>query len=229
MLEKIFGVTEQPATVTLGTAITYMIAAILVGVLIGAIYIFITNRSKRSLGFIVSLLMLPAVVTIVIVLVGSDVARAFSIAGVFSLVRFRSAPGEGKDISLVFMAMAGGLACGLGYLTLAFSVTVLLGVIVVVCSKALAAFFKDESKQLRILIPEDMDYNGAFDDLFTTYTEEAKLEKVKTTNMGTLFELTYQVAMKKDANEKKFIDDIRCRNGNLAISIAKKEKNNEKL
>jgi len=229
MFEKIFGVTEQPATVTLGTAITYMIAAILVGVLIGAIYIFITNRSKRSLGFIVSLLMLPAVVTIVIVLVGSDVARAFSIAGVFSLVRFRSAPGEGKDISLVFMAMAGGLACGLGYLTLAFSVTVLLGVIVVVCSKALAAFFKDESKQLRILIPEDMDYNGAFDDLFTTYTEEAKLEKVKTTNMGTLFELTYQVAMKKDANEKKFIDDIRCRNGNLAISIAKKEKNNEKL
>lgn len=229
MLESILGVNEQPNVITLGTAVTYMVAAIVLGLLLGVVYVLITERTKRSIGFIVSLLMLPAVVAVVIVLVGSNVARAFSIAGVFSLVRFRSAPGEGKDISLVFMAMASGLACGLGYISLAFAVTIVLGVIVVVCFKVLANFFKDESKQLRVLIPEDMDYNGAFDDLFAQYTSKANLEKVKTTNMGTLFELTYQVEMKADVNEKKFIDDLRCRNGNLTITLCKKEKNSEKL
>ena len=229
MLESILGVAEQPNVITLGTAVTYMVAAIVLGILLGIVYMLITERSKRSVGFIVSLVMLPAVVAIVIVLVGSNVARAFSIAGVFSLVRFRSVPGEGKDISLVFLAMASGLACGLGYLTLAFAVTVLLGIIVIICFKVLAALFKDESKQLRILIPEDMAYAGAFDDLFAQYTNKVHLEKVKTTNMGTLFELTYQVAMKADANEKKFIDELRCRNGNLTIMLCKKEQNIEKL
>lgn len=229
MLEALFGLEEQPATITLGTAVTCMVAAIVLGLILGVVYILITERAKRSVGFIVSLLMLPAIVTIIIVLVGNSVARAFSIAGVFSLVRFRSAPGEGKDISLVFMAMAAGLACGLGYLTFAFVVMLVLGGIVVVCFKVLAIFFRDDSKQLRILIPEDMDYTGAFDDLFGQYTNRAKLEKVKTTNMGTLFELTYQVDMKTDANEKKFIDDIRCRNGNLMITLCKKEVNTERL
>ncbi len=229
MLEKLFGVAEQAETISLGTTLSYMLAAVVVGILIAAVYILITEKSRRSLSFIVSMLILPAVVALVITLVGSNVARAFSIAGVFALVKFRSVPGESKDISLVFMAMAAGLACGLGYITLAFSVLLVLGIIVVLGFKVVAIFFKDTTKQLRIMIPEDMNYAGAFDDLFKEYTTGARLEKVKTTNMGTLYELTYSVQMKKDANEKKFMDELRCRNGNLRIIMAVKENGGEKL
>lgn len=229
MLEKLFGVTEQAEAIHLGTTLSYMLAAVVVGIIIAVVYILITEKSRRSLSFIVSMLILPAVVALVITLVGSNVARAFSIAGVFALVKFRSVPGESKDISLVFMAMAAGLSCGLGYITLAFCVLAVLGVIVVLCFKVAAVCFKDTTKQLRIMIPEDMNYTGAFDDLFKEYTKGARLEKVKTTNMGTLYELTYSVQMKKDANEKKFMDELRCRNGNLRIIMAVKETGGEKL
>ncbi|MBR2409582.1 MAG: DUF4956 domain-containing protein [Lachnospiraceae bacterium] len=229
MLEKLFGVTEQAEVIHLGDTLSYMLAAVVVGILIAAVYILITEKSRRSLSFIVSMLILPAVVALVITLVGSNVARAFSIAGVFALVKFRSVPGESKDISLVFMAMAAGLSCGLGYITLAFCVLFVLGVIVVLGFKVVAIFFKDTTKQLRVTIPEDMNYSGAFDDLFKEYTKGARLEKVKTTNMGTLYELTYSVQMKPGANEKKFMDELRCRNGNLRIIMAVKEANGEKL
>ncbi|MDD5899958.1 MAG: DUF4956 domain-containing protein [Lachnospiraceae bacterium] len=229
MLENLFGVTEQAGGVSVTDTLARMLASVIIGIIIAAVYILITEKSRRSVSFIVSMLMLPAVVVLVIILVGSNVARAFSIAGVFSLVRFRSAPGESKDISLVFMAMAAGLACGLGYITLGFCVLFILGLIVVLGFKVAAVCFKDTSRQLRILIPEDMNYVGAFDDLFRDYTREAKLECVKTTNMGTLFELTYQVQMKRDSDEKKFLDEIRCRNGNLKIIFSSKEKNTEKL
>lgn len=229
MLEKLFGVTEQTEVIGLSETLSYMLAAVVIGIIIAAVYILITEKSRRSFSFIVSMLMLPAVVTLVIILVGSNVARAFSIAGVFSLVRFRSVPGESKDISLVFMAMAAGLSCGLGYITLAFCVLAVLGIIVVLGFKVVAVCFRDTTKQLRILIPEDMNYSGAFDDLFKEYTKGARLQKVKTTNMGTLFELTYDVQMKADADEKKFLDEIRCRNGNLKIIFCTKEANGEKL
>lgn len=229
MLEKLFGVTEQTEVIRLSDTLSYMLAAVVVGIIIAVVYILITEKSRRSLSFIVSMLILPAVVALVITLVGSNVARAFSIAGVFALVKFRSVPGESKDISLVFMAMSAGLACGLGYITLAFCVLFVLGVIVVLGFRVVAVCFKDTTKQLRILIPEDMNYTGAFDDLFKEYTKGARLEKVKTTNMGTLFELTYAVQMKADADEKRFLDEIRCRNGNLRIILCTKEPNAEQL
>lgn len=223
MMEKIFGVPEQAEVIGVGETLSYMLAAVVIGIIIAAVYVFITEQYRRSFSMMISLIMLPAVVTLVIILVGSNVARAFSIAGVFALVRFRSVPGESKDISLVFMAMAAGLSCGLGYITLAFSVLLVLGIIVVVGFKVVAVCFKNNTKQLRILIPEDMNYVGAFDDLFKEFTKNVQLEKVKTTNMGTLYELTYLVQMKQGADEKKFMDEIRCRNGNLKIILSLKE------
>lgn len=229
MLEKLFGVPEQAEIINIGDTLCTMLAAAVIGILIAAVYILITEKNRRSFSFIISMVMLPAVVALVIILVGSNVARAFSIAGVFALVRFRSVPGESKDISLVFMSMAAGLSCGLGYITLAFCMLAVLSLIVVVGFKVVAVCFKNTGKQLRILIPEDMNYTGAFDDIFEAFTSGATLEKVKTTNMGTLFELTYQVQMKKDADEKKFIDEIRCRNGNLKIMLSANVPNGEKL
>lgn len=229
MLEKLFGVAEQTEVISLTKTLSCMLVAVVVGGMIAGVYILITEKNRRSISFIVSMLLLPAVVSLVIILVGSSVARAFSIAGVFALVKFRSVPGESKDISLVFLAMATGLACGLGYITLAFCVLLVLGVIAVAGFKIAACCFRDKTKLLRILIPEDMNYTGAFDDIFKKYTKMARLEKVKTTNMGTLFELTYDVQMKTEAEEKKFLDEIRCRNGNLKIIFCTKEHNTEKL
>ena len=222
MLEQIFGVTAD-TTMDVGSTITYMLIAAVFGLIIGGVYFAVCKREHRSLSFFLSLVMIPAVVAVVIALVGSNVARAFSIAGVFALVRYRSIPGDGKDIAFVFMAMASGLSCGLGYLTLGLAVVVILSVVIVLVNFAGKIIVKTECRQLRILIPEDMDYQGVFDDIFKEYATKTSLERIKTTNMGTLYELTYHVYLKNGINEKKMLDDIRCRNGNLTVILSKFE------
>lgn len=222
MLEQIFGMTAD-TTMNVGATITGMLIAAVYGLIIGCVYFLVCKREQRSLSFFLSLVMIPAVVAVVIALVGSNVARAFSIAGVFALVRYRSLPGDGKDIAFVFMAMASGLACGLGYLTLGLAAVVVLSVVVVLVNFAGSLMVKSECRQLRILIPEDMDYQGVFDDIFKEYATRTSLERIKTTNMGTLFELTYHIYLKNGVNEKKLMDDIRCRNGNLTVVLSKFE------
>lgn len=222
MLEQMFGTTVD-TTLNVGNTITCMLVAAVFGIIIGSVYFLVCKREQRSLSFFLSLVMIPAVVAVVIALVGSNVARAFSIAGVFALVRYRSLPGDGKDIAFVFMAMVSGLACGLGYLTLGLAMIVVLSVVIVVVNFAGSKVVKNDLRQLRILIPEDMDYQGVFDDLLKEYAAKSSLERIKTTNMGTLYELTYLVYLKAGINEKKFLDEIRCRNGNLTVILSKQE------
>ena len=222
MIEQIFGVAAD-TTLNVGSTITYMLVAAVFGLVIGGVYFAVCKKEQRSLSFFLSLVMIPAVVAVVISLIGSNVARAFSIAGVFALVRYRSIPGDGKDIAFVFMAMASGLACGLGYLTLGLAVVVVLSIVVVLVNLLGRFLVKSECRQLRILIQEDMDYQGVFDDLLKEYTTRSSLERIKTTNMGTLYELTYMVYLKNGINEKKFMDEIRTRNGNLTVIMSKQE------
>ena len=196
-----------------------MVAAIIIGFAIGISYMVASKKKGFNLDFIIGLIILPAIVSVVILLIGSNIARAFSMAGAFALVRFRSAPGSAKDIAVVFFSMAAGLACGLGYIT--FAAIFVAAIIVVLLALSLSTFGekKSFSKQLKITIPENLNYQSAFDDIFATYTQTTELRNVKTTNMGTLFELTFIVGMKSNINEKSFIDEIRCRNGNLNISL----------
>lgn len=222
MIEQMFGLVED-TSINLKTTLISMLLAVVFGLIIGGAYLLVCQKEQRSRSFFLSMAMIPAVVAVVIILVGSNVARAFSIAGIFALVRYRSAPGDGKDIAFVFMAMASGLACGLGYLTLGFAVVVVLSIVVVLINDAGKRLIKSECRQLRILIPEDMDYQGVFDDIFNEYAAKTSLEKVKTTNMGTLYELTYRVHFKKEINEKQFLDSIRCRNGNLTVILSRVE------
>lgn len=223
MLEQIFGVAAD-TTMNVGNTIICMLVAAVFGLVIGGVYFAVCKREQRSLSFFLSLVMISAVVAVVISLIGSNVARAFSIAGVFALVRYRSIPGDGKDIAFVFMAMASGLACGLGYLTLGLAVVVVLSVVVVLVNLLGNLLVKSECRQLRILIPEDMDYQGVFDDLLGEYTTKASLDRIKTTNMGTLYELTYIIYLKSGINEKKFMDEIRTRNGNLTVIMSKQQR-----
>lgn len=196
-----------------------MAAAVIIGLVIGITYMFACKKSGYNKDFIVGLVLLPAIVSVVIMLIGSNVARAFSMAGAFALVRFRSAPGNAKDIAVVFFAMASGLACGLGYITFAVIFTVVIILVLVALSITNFADKNAGKRQLRITIPENLNYTHAFDGIFDNFLSSKELTKVKTTNMGTMFELTYIIEMNKDINEKEFIDSLRVVNGNLNITL----------
>lgn len=201
-----------------------IMSAVCLGIIIGVAYIIACKKEGYNKNFIVGLVLLPAIVAAVILLIGSNVARAFSMAGAFALVRFRSAPGNAKDISVVFFAMAAGLACGMGYVTFAlvFAVVIII-VLLVLCMTGFAGG-KENSKQLKIVIPENLNYSDVFDDIFAEFTKSTVLRRVKTTNMGTMYELTYVVDLKDESKEKNFIDELRVRNGNLNISIGMMER-----
>lgn len=196
-----------------------MAAAVIIGLVIGITYMYACKKSGYNKDFIVGLVLLPAIVSVVIMLIGSNVARAFSMAGAFALVRFRSAPGNAKDIAVVFFAMASGLACGLGYITFAVIFTVVIILVLVALSITNFADKNAGKRQLRITIPENLNYTHAFDGIFDNFLSSKELTKVKTTNMGTMFELTYIIEMNKDINEKEFIDSLRVVNGNLNITL----------
>lgn len=208
--------------------ITIAVAMVL-GFLISAAYIITTPRNIRSASITMSVVILPALVAVVVILIGGNIARAFSMAGIFTLVRFRSIPGDSKDITLIFITMAVGLSLGLGYLTLSAVIAVIFVIAVIVISKSGFGLSKHKEMLLKIVIPEDMNYQDAFDDLFEKYTSSCNIQKVKTTNMGTLFELQYHIIMKTEGSEKEFIDAIRCRNGNLSIQLGIKETSGQQL
>lgn len=193
----------------------------LLGLIISLIYILSDKKKRYSAHFAFTLVLLPAIVCVVIMIVGSDIARAISLGGVFALVRFRSVPGDSKDITNVFFAMAVGLAAGMGYVTLAVAVTVIIGILYFVLNRFQYGVRRNVTKQLKITVPENLNFNDAFDDLFEEYTMGFELQEIKTTNLGTLYQLTYTIDMKADADEKQFIDSIRCRNGNLNIILCR--------
>lgn len=180
-------------------------------------------RSRSTQSLAITLAVLPAVVQAVIMLVNGSIGAGIAVAGAFSLVRFRSAPGTAREIAAIFLAMAIGLATGMGYVGLA----VLLFLILAGAMLALTALRfgqkEDAGRILKITIPEDLDYDGLFDDLFERYTTAHTLEKVKTTNMGTLYELRYRITLRQEPVHKVFLDELRCRNGNLDITCRREE------
>ena len=218
MFESIFTSTADNS-INISQAAISLGASIVIGVIIAIVYMYISKKEGYQKNFIIGLLMLPAVVSVVILLVGSNVARAFSMAGAFALVRFRSIPGNSKDIAVVFLTMAIGLATGLGYIAFGVMGTVLIVLVIVILSVSGFGENKSEEKLLRILIPESLNYKDTFKDIFDKYLDYYEMKNVKTTNMGSMFELQYLVTAKKDMDEKAFIDEIRCRNGNLNISL----------
>lgn len=193
-------------------------AAMLLGVLTALLFRF---RSKNSPSLSMALAVLPAVVTMVIMMVNGNVGAGLAVAGSFALIRFRSLPGKASDIVGLFMATAIGLACGMGYIAIACVYFVAMATFVLLLTLLHFGENTDTYRQLRITIPEILDYDDLFEDIFEKYTTRHELERVKTTNMGTLYELTYAINLKSAKNTKAFIDELRCRNGNLNIVCGK--------
>ncbi len=193
-----------------------------VGLIMAFAYMYRTRYTK---SFVVTLALLPAVVCIVIMLVNGNVGTGVAVAGAFSLVRFRSVPGTAKEICTLFLAMGSGLICGMGYLGFSVLFTVVMCIMFVLYNRIDFGAKKNTElyKTINIVIPEDLDYSEVFDDVFECYTTGFDLVRVKTTNMGSMFKLTYNVILKDIKDEKTMIDTIRCRNGNLEITVSKQE------
>lgn len=221
MLESIIKTTT---TLSLETLLYCSLTSIGLGLIISLVHRF---TSKYSKNFLITLAVLPILVQSVILMVNGNLGTSVAIVGAFSLVRFRSLPGTSKEILSVFFAMAVGLATGMGQLLFAFLLTISVSLMIIILSKTKFGEIKQQTKILKITLPDNLDYTEVFNDIFTTYVKSYSLEKVKTTNLGSLFELTYLITIKKDINEKEFIDELRTRNGNLKIILTHPLDNNE--
>lgn len=221
MLDTVFrGLFDTALTNTISPG--NFLICVAVSLVLGLLLCAMTGwQSRSSRSFTVTLALLPAVVCVVIMMVNGNVGTGVAVAGSFSLVRFRSAPGTAREISAIFVAMGTGLITGMGYLAYAALFALILGA----ATMAYTAFSLRPHnggpvcRTLHITVPEDLDYIGVFEPVLNEYTRQYSLTQVKTTNMGSLFKLTYDVTMKDAAQEKKFIDQLRLRNGNLEIAL----------
>lgn len=201
-------------TVTVTTYLIGIAAALLCGVIAALCTAY---RSHVTKSFLISLVLLPMIVQTVITMVNGNVGTGVAVMGAFSLIRFRSVPGKAKDIAAIFLSMTAGLACAAGYVGIALLFSLLLGAVTV--ALAHLPMGEDRTMELIITVPESLQFAGAFDELFAQYTRKHRLVRTKTTNMGSLYKLTYQIRLKDPNDLQAFIDDLRCRNGNLEIQI----------
>ena len=178
-------------------------------------------RNTYTKSFVLTLAVLPAIIQLVIMMVNGNIGAGVAVAGAFGLVRFRFAPGTAKEITMLFLSVAVGIATGMGYVAVAVLFFAIVALVILVLTATGFGKGMGTEKDLRITIPENLDYDGLFDDLFAKYTVSHELQTVRTTNMGTLFELQYKVGFKGNGVPKAFIDELRCRNGNLNIVCGK--------
>lgn len=213
MLDSIF--TNSDLTIT--SLLICSVISLVLGLVIALVHKYTGRYSKN---FLITLAVIPILVETIIFMTSGNLGTSIAIVGAFSLVRFRSLPGTSKEIMSIFYAMTIGLAMGMGAILFAVIVTFIVGLVIVILSKSKFFDNKNREKILKIIIPEDMDYENIFDDIFKKYLNSYSLENIKTTNMGSLFELTYMINEKNNISEKELLDEIRIRNGNLKISLS---------
>ncbi len=207
------------AQLTVEGYIICALAAVGCAAVLAAVLALFSSPKKYSFSFLSTVVLLPLIVQTVITLVNGNIGTGVAVAGAFSLVRFRSAPGSAKDIAIIFLSMAIGLGCGVGYIGVA-AVLSAMGTVLIIALWLVGKVACTDERELRITIPESLDYEGIFDEIFKKYTRSHTLTSVKTTNLGSLFKLRYKIKMKRGVGEKAFIDELRVRNGNLEIAIS---------
>lgn len=212
--------TQITTSIGMGQFAASLGASLVLGLIIALAYM---QGARYTKSLAVTLALLPAIIGVIIIMVNGSVGTGVAVAGAFSLVRFRSVPGAAKEICMIFLAMATGLITGMGYLGLAAIFTLVMCLIFILYNKLdLGASAKaDKYKTIRVVVPEDLDYTGVFEDIFSEFTSACSLMQVKTTNMGSMFKLTYDVTLKDPSREKEMIDRIRCRNGNLEVNVSR--------
>lgn len=217
MLNSILTTTTS-GDISFQSIILCTLASLVLGLGVAMVYMY---KNKYSKNFVITLALLPALIQLVIMMVNGNLGAGVAVMGAFSLVRFRSVPGTSKEILNIFFAMALGLTTGMGYVGYAVVFFLIISIAMIVLAGSKFGEKTQAEKELKITIAESLDYNGIFDDLFEKYTNACELVRVRTTNMGSLYELQYHIAIKDQTLEKEFIDEIRCRNGNLNITCGR--------
>ena len=225
MLENIFKGIFSSESETVISAPNFLLCigtSLLIGIFLAAVYAY---KSKYTKSFVATLAIMPAAVCTIIMMVNGNVGAGVAVAGAFSLVRFRSAPGTAKEIGAIFLAMASGLITGMGYLAYAILFSVIMAMIFIIYTEfeRRSTNKEDLYKTLHITIPEDLDYDEVFDEIFKDYLSDYELTQVKTSNMGSMFRLTYNITLFRNASLKEMINKLRCRNGNLEITVSKQD------
>lgn len=218
--------TAATGQMTISTALICTFESLILGLVIAVVYMAHGTYSKN---FVITLALLPAMVQIVIMLVNGNLGTSVAVLGAFSLIRFRSVPGSSREISSIFFSMAVGLATGTGYVVFAAVITIIISLVMLILCRSPFGEHRSLDKELRVTIPENLDYSEIFDDLFSTYTKKVSLERVKTTNLGSMYELSYHIVLKRAEDEKALIDAIRCRNGNLTVICGRPQTVSEAL
>lgn len=220
----LFETTSSTSLISIGKFFICIIAALVTGLIIALSY---KIRNKTTQNFVTTLALMPAMVCVIILMVNGNIGTGVAVTGAFSLIRFRSVAGSSSDLGAIFLAMGTGLIIGMGYIGFAFAFAIIISIMQIIYANIGMGKRDDVDRTMRIAIPEDLDYTGVFEDLFEKYTTSNQLTNVKTTDMGSLFRLTYNISLKDAKLEKELIDNLRCRNGNLEISISKQEMSSE--
>ncbi|MCK0470298.1 DUF4956 domain-containing protein [Halalkalibacter sp. APA_J-10(15)] len=222
-METFLDLLTQQEMTTQSTLIDGLLAVLLsfiLALIITQVYKRTYNGRQYSQSFVHTVIIMGVVVSVIMIVIGNNIAVAFGLVGAFSIIRFRSAMSDPKDIAFIFFAMAAGIACGLGFYLLAIAFTLTLSALIVLLF--VFDYGKDEKGQhrtLKVTIPENLQYEGVFDDIFEQFTDENQLKRVQTTNLGTMIELEYDIIVKTGLKDKDLMDSIRERNANLKISI----------
>ena len=206
------------SSITLQGFMISILCAMVLGLLTSLMF---THFTRHTGSLAITLAVLPPIVTLVIMMINGNVGAGLAVAGAFALVRFRSLPGTAKEVCGIFLSVSIGLACGMGYVGVALLYFVMMSLFIIAMETCRFGQGRLAERQLKITIPEDLDYEEIFDDLLEKYTVRWELVRVHTTNMGTLYELTYEVLMRNKAESREFINELRCRNGNLSISLGR--------
>ncbi len=219
MFESFFSMFTTDATLTIPDLLVALGVSLVLGLVISLVYMKTNKAHTPTQSFTLTLVILPVIITVIILLVGNNVARAFSLAGAFSIIRFRSAPGDPKEITYVLLCMAVGLAIGMGFILFGVIVAIILCLVMILLETFKFGYPKATGKLLKITVPENLDFENVFDSILQKYTFSYTLQKIKTADLGSLYELQYLVTTKSNISEKDFIDELRCRNGNLNITL----------
>ncbi len=220
MLETVFSSLYNCGTESVTVSVFLLLSA--AALALGLLHAFAYGKNNpSSKSFAVTLATLPVIVSTVILMVNGSIGAGVAVAGAFSLVRFRSAPGTGKEITAVFASMAIGLACGMGCPGLAALFCFIMCLTELLYSKSRFGENKELElkKVLHVTLPESLEYADIFDDIFEEYTTDSRMFRVKTSNLGSLNRISYEIRLRRKGTEKQLIDAIRCRNGNLEVSL----------
>ena len=224
MLDNLFSSVLTNGTFTGSTFALMTMVAFVCGLIIAGTYLF---KKRSSKSFLITLILLPPIVELIILLVNGNLGAGVAVAGAFSLVRFRSVPGKGQEITGIFLAMTVGLASGMGYIGVALLFTVMVSAVSLILNSINLG--ESGEKVLKITVPENLDFEGKFENTFEKYLKSYTYEEVRTTNMGSLYKLTLSVILKENISTKDFLDEIRTGNGNLDVSLGRMIEKNDVL